>query len=63
MSFKTAMRVGLVLALTAGLAACREAEQGRPLSQTPGVYTGKKDEKLTDQQREALRERARLQAQ
>lgn len=45
---------GLMLSLTA----CREAEQNRPLMHTPGVYAGKKDEKLSKQQVEELRARA-----
>ncbi|MBU2582154.1 MAG: hypothetical protein KJ622_10585 [Alphaproteobacteria bacterium] len=61
MNKATALKVGLILALAAGLAGCREEEQGRPLSHQPGVYTGKKDEKLDAAQVEALRERSRLQ--
>lgn len=61
MNQATALKFGLILALAAGLSACRESEQGRPLKLEPGVYTGKKDAKLTEQQVEALRERARLQ--
>ncbi|KUO57662.1 MAG: hypothetical protein APF80_07595 [Alphaproteobacteria bacterium BRH_c36] len=61
MKHATGLKIGLILALAAGLAACREEEQGRPLSFEPGVYSGKKDEKLSTEQTEALRERARLQ--
>lgn len=61
MNHATTLKIGLILAVAGGLAACREEEQGRPLSQQPGVYSGKKDEKLTEQQTEALRERSRLQ--
>lgn len=47
--------------LATGLSACREDEQNRPLTHTPGEYTGKADEKLSDSTREQLRERALLQ--
>ncbi|MCH9808312.1 MAG: hypothetical protein K0U74_11320 [Alphaproteobacteria bacterium] len=56
-----ALRFALIAALATGLAGCRESEQGRPLEHTPGVYTGKKDQKLSDEQREALRQRSRYQ--
>lgn len=56
-----ALRLGLVFVLATGLAACRESEQDRRLWLEPGVYTGEKDEKLSERQRDALRERARLQ--
>ncbi len=53
--------IALVLALSTGLASCRESEQGRPLEHTPGVYSGKQDQKLSEEQREALRQRSRFQ--
>lgn len=56
-----AIKLALVCVLAAGLVACREDEQNRPLSQTPGQYTGTKDEKLSDADRDRLRDRARLQ--
>lgn len=49
----------LVLVLPA--AGCREDEQGRPLHFEKGVYGGSEDETLTQQDRDALRERAREQ--
>ena len=48
---------GLVLAL----AACDESEQGRILHYEKGTYLGQSDSELTEQQREELRARARLQ--
>ncbi len=57
----TALKVGLILTVAIGLAACREGEQGRPLSHEPGVYSGKKDEKLTDEQVKELRQRSSYQ--
>lgn len=48
----------VVAGLALSLSACREAEQNRPLIHTPGVYTGKHDEKLSKQQVEELRARA-----
>lgn len=62
MTKQDALRFALVAALATGLAACRESEQGRPLELTPGVYSGKQDEKLSEDQRDALRERSRYQA-
>lgn len=56
-----ALKFGLILAVAFGLAGCREGEQNRPLTHQPGVYSGKKDEKLTEQQTEALRERSKYQ--
>ncbi len=48
---------GLVLALSA----CDEAEQGRVLRYEKGTYLGPTDTELSDQQRDELRSRARLQ--
>lgn len=48
---------GLVLAL----AACDEAEQGRILRYEKGTYLGPTDTELSDQQRDELRSRVRLQ--
>ena len=51
--------VGLVA--LAALAGCRYEEQGRPLAHDKGTYQGRPDPGLTDDVREALRERARQQ--
>jgi hypothetical protein len=56
-----AFKFVLASALAVGLAACRETEQGRPLYHEPGVYKGKPDTKLDEQQREVLRQRTRRQ--
>ena len=47
-----------VLVLPLALAACREAEQGRLLSHTPGVYQGVEDQRLTAEEVRALQQRA-----
>jgi hypothetical protein len=47
------------LAIT--LQACREEEQDRPLAYDKGTYQGQPDEKLDQQQVEALRQRAATQ--
>lgn len=55
---RMAIAVALIgLGLT--LQGCREEEQGRPLSFEPGKYQGKPDTKLTDEQRNDLRGRAK----
>ena len=61
MMHDAAIKLFLALALAIGLVACREAEQNRPLVHEPGVYKGKPDTKLDEQQREALRQRTRRQ--
>lgn len=43
------------------LGGCRSEEQGRILSYKPGVYLGKADQDLSDEQNRALRERTILQ--
>lgn len=54
---------GLILvALAVGVSACRESEQGRPLTYEKGTYQGKQDHPLTDAELAELRERAVLQA-
>ncbi len=53
-----AVGAGLVLAL----AACDEAEQGRILLYEKGTYLGQSDTDLTEEQRDELRSRVRLQA-
>lgn len=45
--------------LVAGLAACREQEQARPLAYEKGVYGGQQDEPLTEEAQERLRQRQR----
>lgn len=47
--------------LTLGLGACRESEQGRPLSYQKGVYQGQEDQSLSDAQLQELRQRGRAQ--
>jgi hypothetical protein len=63
-SSRAAARVVALLAL-ASLAitvqACREEEQDRPLAYDKGTYQGQPDEKLDQQQVEALRQRAATQ--
>lgn len=51
--------VVFALCLLLPLAACREEEQGRPLTYEKGVYGGPEDEALTEEDREELRMRAR----
>lgn len=48
-----------VLAL--GLGACRESEQGRPLTLQKGVYPGQKEAPLSDAQLHELQHRGNLQ--
>ena len=58
----TNMFKGLALvALVAGLGACREHEQDRPLRYEQGVYGGKKDTPLTAKQQRELELRGRKQ--
>ncbi len=57
----TVLTGALALALAAGLAACREEEQDRPLHFEKGVYSGNPDTTLDDQQRRALEQRGQLQ--
>ncbi|WP_162901428.1 hypothetical protein [Breoghania sp. L-A4] len=47
----------LVAVFALGLAGCRESEQDRPLTYEPGVYGGKPDTALTDEQRRELQHR------
>ena len=49
------------LALPLALVACREQEQDRPLSHTPGVYQGVEDQTLTNEEVRALQQRANSQ--
>ena len=48
-------------ALVLGLAACDEAEQGRILRYEKGVYLGPTDTQISEETREELRDRVRLQ--
>lgn len=41
-----------------GLSACRDDEQGRPLTKQKGIYEGPADEKLDPERLEDLRSRA-----
>jgi hypothetical protein len=50
----------LALVLAAGLTACRQSEQDRPLQFTPGVYLGQADEKLQDSRVRELQQRGNL---
>lgn len=43
------------------LSGCREEEQNRELHLEKGVYSGQPDTGLTDEQRDALKQRGRLQ--
>ncbi|MEQ8823106.1 MAG: hypothetical protein RIC14_01895 [Filomicrobium sp.] len=61
MFHRTGLKLIVAGVVVLGLAGCREYDENRPLWHKPGEYTGLQDEKLNDAQREALRERARLQ--
>ncbi len=51
----------MVCVIPAGLAACDENEQNRPLTYKKGVYGGAVDQELTDDQRRELRRRGEMQ--
>ncbi len=53
--------VGVALLAPLALGACREDDQGRVLRYKKGVYLGKPDSKLTEEQDRMLRERAQYQ--
>jgi hypothetical protein len=55
------MLVGVALLAPLALGACREDEQGRVLRYKKGIYLGKPDSKLSDEQERLLRERAQYQ--
>ena len=62
---ETLIRTGVIATLLTALAVlpgCREEEQGRPLAYKKGTYIGKADQKLTTDQEQELRSRARQQA-
>ncbi|MBK1698336.1 hypothetical protein [Rhodovibrio salinarum] len=56
----------LTLAMLGGTllvaAGCKEAEQNRVLFHEPGVYKGQKDQGISDETYQELRQRARRQA-
>lgn len=63
---KLATVIPAIAAMTAAgllLSACNEEEQGRTMSFEPGVYQGNKDTQLTQDQRNALRARSKMQGQ
>jgi hypothetical protein len=49
------------LVIAAGVSACRETEQNRPLEFEPHVYRGEKLPSLSEQQTRNLQERGNLQ--
>lgn len=51
----------LVAVFAAGLAGCRESEQDRPLNYHKGVYGGKPDTELSEDQLRELRHRGQSQ--
>ncbi|MEK9673385.1 MAG: hypothetical protein VW268_12940 [Rhodospirillaceae bacterium] len=53
--------LGVVALAALALTACRAEEQNRMVRYEPGVYKGKADTHLTDENLDALRARARLQ--
>lgn len=58
---RNALACLLISAFAMGLASCRESEQDRPLIYHNGVYGGKPDTELTDQQRRELQLRGQNQ--
>ncbi len=48
--------------MAAGLGACRQEEQNRPLTYEKGVYSGPKGTELSTEQQQQLRSRHRNQA-
>ncbi|MGD9867719.1 MAG: hypothetical protein AB7U38_06955 [Hyphomicrobiales bacterium] len=56
---KNIIPVAVMIAILASLGGCKETD--RPLSYEKGVYGGKADQKLTEQQLETLRQRGTLQ--
>ncbi len=55
--------VAVLMAAGLLLSACNEEEQGRQLNFEPGVYQGNEDTQLTQDQRDALRARSKMQGQ
>jgi hypothetical protein len=59
MTYRTCVKVAGLLVLGAiALAGCRMEEQGRVSHYEPGVYKGKADPSLNEDQRRALRQRS-----
>ena len=59
MNIKKYFKVFGILTLSVfALAGCRDEEQGRVLQYDPGVYKGKTDTNLTEEQRRILRQRS-----
>jgi len=54
--------VGAVYLAAVALAGCRSEEQGRLTNYEPGVYKGKPDTELTEDQRRELMRRALMQS-
>ena len=64
MQERLATRIGICLVaagLALALSACRENEQNRPLTFEKGVYEGKADQALSEQDRDELRGRTHIQ--
>ena len=59
---KRMLHLSLAVALAAtALVACREEEQGRPLSFNKGVYEGQKGQMVSNQTVQQMQNRAKLQ--
>lgn len=62
MKARRMLRVSLAVALAAtALVACREEEQGRPLSFNKGVYEGQKGQMVSQATVKEMQDRAKLQ--
>jgi hypothetical protein len=61
MARRRCARVLAAFAIAAGVGACRETEQNRPLDFQPHVYRGEKLPPLSEQQQRNLQERGNLQ--
>ena len=61
---RAASRVGTLVGLVvlAALTGCRAEEQGRVTAYEKGVYLGQQDEALSQETKDALRQRARKQS-
>ena len=53
-----ALLLVIMVGFATGLSACREDEQGRPMTKQKGVYEGQADEKLAEDRLLDLRSRA-----
>lgn len=58
----TLLKIFGILAMVAGLSACREAEENRPIKLEKGSYAGPKDTQLSEEQRRELRARGNKQS-